>query len=42
LIGLPAVAGAYLGAALHQRVDSRRVTFAFSLFLAATAVKLAL
>jgi uncharacterized membrane protein YfcA len=42
LIGLPAVAGAYLGAALHQRVDSRRVTLGFSVFLAAAAVKLAL
>ena len=42
LIGLPAVLGAYLGAALHQRVDSRRVTLAFSVFLAAAAVKLAL
>jgi uncharacterized membrane protein YfcA len=41
LIGLPAVVGAYLGAALHQRVDSRRMTLAFSLFLAAAAVKLA-
>jgi uncharacterized membrane protein YfcA len=35
------VVGAYLGAALHQRVDSRRMTLAFSLFLAAAAVKLA-
>jgi uncharacterized membrane protein YfcA len=42
LIGIPAVAGAYVGAALSQRVDSRRVTFAFSLFLAVAAVKLAL
>jgi uncharacterized membrane protein YfcA len=42
LIGLPAVIGAYLGAALHQRVDSRRMTLGFALFLAAAAVKLAL
>jgi uncharacterized membrane protein YfcA len=42
LIGLPAVVGAYLGAALHQRVDSRRMTLGFSLFLAVAAVKLAL
>ena len=34
LIGLPAVAGAYAGAAVHQRLDSRRVVLLFALFLA--------
>ncbi len=41
LIGLPAVAGAYIGAAVHQRIDTRRVVLLFSVFLAAVAVKLA-
>ena len=41
LIGLPAVAGAYVGAAVHQRIDSRRVTLLFALFLAIVAVRLA-
>ena len=41
LIGLPAVAGAVGGAALHQRIDSRRVVLLFSVFLACVAVKLA-
>ena len=42
LIGLPATAGAVGGAWLHQRVASRRVVLAFSLFLLLTAAKLAL
>jgi uncharacterized protein len=42
LIGLPAVAGAYIGAALHQRIDSRRVVLLFALFLAIVAVRLAI
>jgi len=42
LIGLPAVLGAYMGAALQQRVDSRQMTLAFSVLLAVAAVKLAL
>jgi uncharacterized protein len=41
LIGLPAVVGAVVGAAVHQRVDSRSVVLGFSVFLAAVAVKLA-
>jgi uncharacterized membrane protein YfcA len=42
LIGLPAVAGAYVGAAVHQRIDSRRVSLLFALFLAIVAVRLAI
>jgi uncharacterized membrane protein YfcA len=42
LIGLPAVVGAVGGAALHQRIDTRRVVLLFSVFLACVAVKLAL
>ena len=42
LIGLPAVAGAYAGASIHQRIDTRRVVLLFSLFLAAVAVRLAI
>jgi uncharacterized membrane protein YfcA len=42
LIGVPAVAGAYVGAAVHQRIDTRRVVLLFSVFLAAVAVKLAI
>jgi uncharacterized membrane protein YfcA len=42
LIGLPAVGGAFAGAALHQRLESRRVVLLFSLFLACVAVRLAL
>jgi uncharacterized membrane protein YfcA len=41
LIGLPAVVGAFFGALLHQRIDSRRVVLLFSLFLACVAVRLA-
>ena len=41
LIGLPAVAGAILGAELHQRIDTQRVVLLFSLFLACVAVRLA-
>jgi hypothetical protein len=42
LIGVPAVAGAVLGAWLHQRIAARTVTLAFSGFLLITAAKLAL
>ena len=42
LIGLPAVGGAYAGASLHQRIDTRRVVLLFSAFLVAVAVKLAI
>ena len=42
LIGLPAVVGAVGGAALHQRIDTRRVVLLFSLFLVIVALKLAL
>jgi uncharacterized membrane protein YfcA len=42
LIGVPAVAGAYVGAAVHQRIDTRRVVLLFAVFLAAVAVRLAL
>ena len=41
LIGLPAVAGAGLGAALHQRLDSRRLVLGFAVLLALVAVRLA-
>ena len=42
LIGIPATAGAVLGAWLHQRVTTRAVTLAFSVLLVLTAAKLAL
>ena len=41
LIGLPAVAGAVVGAAWHQRVSSRGIVLAFSAFLALVALRLA-
>ena len=34
--------GAYAGASLHQRIDTRRVVLLFSVFLVAVAVKLAI
>jgi uncharacterized protein len=42
LVGIPAVAGAVVGAWLHQRVTARNVTLAFAAFLLITAGKLAL
>lgn len=42
LIGLPAVAGAFGGTWLQQRVHPHRLQLAFSLLLAATAIRLAL
>jgi uncharacterized membrane protein YfcA len=42
LIGVPAVAGAFVGAIVHQHIDTQRVVLLFSLFLAAVAVRLAL
>jgi len=41
LIGLPAVFGAIVGAALQQRIDTQRLVLLFSLFLACVAVRLA-
>ena len=42
LIGLPAVVGAVAGAWLQQRLTQRALTLAFSAFLVAVAVRLAL
>lgn len=42
LIGVPAVAGTIGGTWLQQRVHPRRLQLAFSLLLAATAIRLAL
>lgn len=40
LVGLPAVAGAVLGAHLQQRLSSRALTFAFSALLAVIGIRL--
>lgn len=37
LVGLPAVAGAYLGAGIQQRLSGRALTLAFSAFLCGVA-----
>ncbi|MGZ4430890.1 MAG: TSUP family transporter [Gaiellales bacterium] len=42
LIGLPAVAGAIGGAALHQQVNTRPLVLGFSAFLILVAARLAL
>ena len=42
LIGLPAVAGTLGGTWIQQRVHPRRLVLAFSVLLAATAIRLAL
>jgi uncharacterized membrane protein YfcA len=42
LIGLPAVAGAAIGAEIHQRTRPRRLVLAFAALLVAVAVRLAL
>ena len=41
LIGVPAAAGAFGGAWLHQRLDSRRLVLGFAAFLVLVAVRLA-
>jgi uncharacterized membrane protein YfcA len=42
LIGLPATAGAVIGAWVHQRLAPRGAVLAFSLLLVVSAAKLAL
>jgi len=41
LLGIPAVGGALIGAAWHQRASTRNIVLAFSTFLALVAVRLA-
>ena len=41
LLGIPAVGGALIGAAWHQRASTRNIVLAFSAFLALVAVRLA-
>ncbi|MFN8222786.1 MAG: sulfite exporter TauE/SafE family protein [Gaiellales bacterium] len=38
LVGVPAVAGAYVGAGLQQRLSGRSLTVGFALFLCAVAI----
>jgi len=40
LIGIPAVAGAVVGAEIHQRASTRGMVLAFSAFLALVALDL--
>ena len=40
IVGLPAVAGVVVGAALQQRIPVHRLTYGFALLLAAIGVKL--
>ena len=42
LVGLPAVAGAFLGTALQQRLSSRLLVFLFALLLCSVGVRLVL
>ena len=40
LVGLPAAVGAIAGVALQQRLQTRTLTFGFSLVLAAVGIRL--